>query len=165
MTYSNLEWDDFHTEGLGPSLPLSQEARQQLPSGLLPSGEANGYDFQQTENGPINKFYPNPYGNIPSGEFSLEWWESSGILNTYPEESGTLSDPERESGILFFNELFSRFSNSTDINEDQITDFTIFNPYVHHKAVNNKVIKIPYISTYDVHIDFNPYGGWKGFGE
>jgi hypothetical protein len=57
-------WDDFHNEDLGPKLPLSDEARKQGVSGVLPSGESNGLDLAQQGSG-INRPFPYPNTNTP----------------------------------------------------------------------------------------------------
>lgn len=173
-------WEDFYNEGIGPNLPLGQAQRVQGPSGVLPSGEGGGFDFRQSG---INHPYPYPNLNtpdefaFPSGttradfpdQFSSGWWNVSGVLKTYGPDEGTLVDSERESGIFHFNDLLSRFSNSQAVSGKQISDFTIFNPYIHHqRSPSNKddasVIEIPYLSTYDVSIDFNAYAGSGGYG-
>jgi hypothetical protein len=175
-------WDDFYTEGLGPSIPLSEEAREQGPSGVLPSGEANSFDFRQ-QGSAINS--PFPYPNLETPEdlafsdgvtrsdfpdaFSDEWWAASGIFKTYGPENDTLVSEKDESGIFHFNKLISQFSNAVEVSTKQIDDFTIFNPYIHHERMpvgsrDAGAIKIPYVSTSDVSIDFNAYGGQGGFG-
>lgn len=173
-------WDDFYNQGLGPRIPLSQQQRAQGPSGVLPSGEANMFDFRQQGSG-INTPFPYPNLTTPDNfafesgadrtmfpdAYSDEWWAASGIVKTYPEASGSTN--ERESGIFHFSELISQFSNATEVSGNQIDDFTIFNPYVHHQGLpannnNAPAIKIPYVSTYNVSLDFNAYGGSGGFG-
>lgn len=174
-------WGDFYNEGLGPNLPLSEQQRAQLPSGVLPSGEAGSFDFRQSG---INEPFPYPNLTTPDefafesgadrtmfpGAFSDEWWEASGTIRTYPEDPGTPVDEERESGIFHFNELLSQFSNSSGVKDNQIDDFTIFNSYVHHQRLpannltSSQPILIPYVSTFNVSIDFNAYAGSGGFG-
>ncbi len=150
-------WQELHEAGYGPPLPLTSGQRVQLVSGVLPSGEGGYVDFAQQGSG-INASFN---------------YDSSGILLTYPPASGHPVDSGRESGIFHFNELLSQFSNASEIKVDQIEDFTIFNPYVHHETLPTTYdleyrdpIEIPYISTYDLVIEFNPYnsGIWTGFG-
>jgi len=52
MTHANkINWNDFYASGIGPELPLSAEqVKQQKPSGILPSGEANFFDVRQSHN-------------------------------------------------------------------------------------------------------------------
>lgn len=173
-------WDDFYNQGLGPRIPLSEQQRQQPVSGVLPSGEANMFDFRQQGSG-INEPFPYPNLTTPdelafeSGAdrtmfpdaFSDEWWMASGVVKTYPADSGSTN--ERESGIFHFNELISQFSNATEVSGNQIDDFTIFNPYIHHQRLpsNNSAagaIEIPYVSTYNIALDFSAYYGSGGFG-
>jgi|TARA_R100000482_G_C5095587_1_gene133045 hypothetical protein len=113
------------------------------------------------------------------GGFPTGWWAVSGILKTYsPDISGyTRGNPaanNRESGVFHWNgELDpnvtqpseppfiykgSLFSNGERAKSNQIKDFDIFNDYVHHHFINKEPIKIPYISTYKVSIDWNAYG-------
>jgi hypothetical protein len=170
------EWNDFYDEGIGPSLPLSQAQRAQGPSGVLPSGEGGGFDFAQSG---INSPFPYPNENTPENlafsdgatradfpdQFDSDWWDVSGVIKTYGPEEGQLAD----SGVFNFNELLSQFSNSQEVSDQQITDFTIFNSYVHHQTLpandrNSTKIEIPYLSTYSVSIDFNAYSGLGGYG-
>lgn len=173
-------WDDFYNQGLGPRIPLSGQQRAQGPSGVLPSGEANSFDFRQQGSG-INAEFPYPNLATPDdlafesgadrtmfpNAFSDEWWDASGIVKTYPPESGSTN--ERESGIFHFNELISQFSSATEVSGNQIDDFTIFNPYVHHQrlpsnARNASAILVPFVSTFNASLDFNAYYGSGGFG-
>lgn len=174
-------WDDFYNEGLGPQIPLSEVQRALGPSGVLPSGEANSFDFRQQGSG-INQDYP--YPNLTTSDdlafesdadratfpdaFSDEWWAASGVVKTYPESSGALADDERESGIFHFQQLLSRFSNASEVSGNQIDDFTIFNSYIHHQRLpannnNAPAIQIPFVSTYSLSIDWNAYAGPGGF--
>lgn len=179
MANPTPNWDDFYNEGLGPDLPLSPTARQQLVSGVLPSGESNGFDFRQHGSG-INSPYPYPNQNTPDelagitksdfpDQFSDAWWQASGALKTYGPDEGTLVDSERESGIFHFKQLLSGFSSTSGVGQSGITDFTIFNPYIHHQrlpanATQGDLIEIPFVSTYRTSIDFNAYNGSRGFG-
>lgn len=184
MANKTPSWSDFHNAGRGPDLPLSDAARRQLVSGVLPSGEANGLDFAQ-QNTAINQPFPYPNDNtseefaFTSGtdramfpdQFDEDWWDASGVVKTYPPEEGALVDDNSESGVFHFNQLLSQFSNASQIIKQQIDDFTIFNPYVHHENLpagqsSQKAtpVLIPYVSTYQVSIDFDAYNGRRGFG-
>ena len=221
-------WQDFydehkdneHRDHLNPKLPLlgEQQDLNGLPSGILPSGEANffyhGQHIDQKNTGDprtmdfggsgINFPFPYPnhlthdlfkfegsgffHGNsfirwsedetanpaIYADFFSAEWWDVSGILKTFPEDRGGLQDfrVDKEpleteyvgSGIFHPDELQNPFSNGPNSRASGIDDFTIFNPYIHHEklpstlALDKMVIRIPYISTYNISIDFNAYG-------
>jgi hypothetical protein len=175
-------WNDFYNAGLGPQLPLTPQQRVQMVSGVLPSGESNGFDFRQVN---INEPFPYPNLSTPNDlaftsgtnrgmfpdQFSNDWWDASGIIKTYGPDQDALVDEERESGIFHFNEFLSQFSNAVDSDTKEIEDFTIFNDYIHHERYPSNrsrplppPIRIPYISTYRVAIDFNAYNGWVGFG-
>lgn len=170
------EWNDFYDEGIGPSLPLSAVQRAQGPSGVLPSGESGGFDLAQSG---INAPFPYPNENTAEDlafsdgatradfpdQFSDGWWDASGTIRTYGPEEGQVA----ESGVFNFNELLSQFSNSQEVSVNQITDFTIFNSYIHHQVLpanDEKAtkIEIPYLSTYSVSIDFDAYSGRGGYG-
>jgi hypothetical protein len=171
MANTNPTWNDFYSEGLGPQLPLSAAQRQSTASGVLPSGEGGGFDYIQdrTVRGEsegdrgsgINQPFPYPNEDTEAsfkldGAYTTEWWDASGIIKTAGPDGGELYDPENESSVLGFNGLSSNFSNSQDIVEAQIDDFTIFNNYIHHERIGG-IVSIPYISTYNVAIDFRPY--------
>jgi len=179
MANTNPTWDDFYQEGLGPQLPLTSEQRVPPVSGVLPSGEGGGFDYTQDRamRGEAPEYLgsginlPFPYPNAETAEqfkidghaYDDEWWAASGIFKTFGPSGGPLYDTDNESSIFSFDGLTSNFSNSQDIVEAQIDDFTIFNNYIHHErlpsnlTVNNGVVWIPYVSTYNVAIDFRPY--------
>ena len=128
--------------------PLT-DAQKTLPSGaIFPSGEANFYDFLQSHENAgssgINATFPSPSG------FSSE----SGIIRTYgPDGSGVDT-----SGIFSSSNLSSRFSNSSRIDVNSITEFSIFNTYIHYgTGVDGGSIQIPYVSTYSVSVEYDPY--------
>lgn len=187
MTHAHKPtWLDFYNEGLGPLLPLTSAQQQQLVSGILPSGESAGFDHAQLHaarnESPVNRGSginePFPYPNqstleqyaFVSGEnyakfpdkFSDEWWEASGIIKTYPEDSGTLVDPGRESGIFHYNNESGIFSNGPAVKSEQIEDFNIFNDFIYHQRIQygreKILVSIPYISTYRISTNWNPYG-------
>lgn len=109
--------------------------------------------------------------------FTKEWWDESGILKTYPpvKISGYAENIPAmnayHSGIFHWNSQErkgfegndppilegSLFSNGELAKSDQIKDFDIFNNYFHQEFINNTPVEIPYISTYKVSIDLNPY--------
>lgn len=128
--------------------PLT-DAQKALPSGMIfPSGEANYYDFAQSHeyhgSSGINAIYPSP------ADFSQE----SGIIKTDGPD-GELADT---SGIFNSYNLSSQFSNSNRIDINSITEFSIFNPYIHYATgVDGVNIQIPYISTYSVSSEYDPY--------
>jgi hypothetical protein len=174
MSYSNPSWSDFSDAGIGPKLPLDESQRVQMVSGVLPSGESGGLDFIQYGSKINDQF---PYPNLSTQEnraftngesremfpdkFSDEWWDASGILDTSPEDSGVLFDPKNESTIFHFNGSVSRFSNGEEVKSNQISDFKIFNPYIHHElssGKNKRAVEIPFISTSTISLDFRPYG-------
>lgn len=174
VSYSYPSWSDFSQSGIGPSLPLDSSQRAIPVSGVLPSGEGGGIDFAQMASR-INSVFPFPNTTTPeniafvSGEtramfpekFSDEWWDASGIYSTSPEENGTLFSSGDEFSILNFNKTQSRFSNGPQSESYQISDFKIFNTYIHHELSadkNKKPVEIPFISTFNVAIDYKPYG-------
>ncbi|MDB4641265.1 hypothetical protein OAF28_01000 [Akkermansiaceae bacterium] len=139
--------------------PLTEQekALTSLPSGVLPSGEANFFDAAQyhKHNGGdgINATFPSP------DSFKVDQPGQSGLYVTNPEnpdlvvgENGSEFEP---SGLV------NQFSNGYASRLSGITDFTIFNPYIHYYAVPAPAtsisldppplpIRIPYISDYEV---------------
>jgi hypothetical protein len=109
--------------------------------------------------------------------FTEEWWDESGILKTYPPiaisgfERNNPAMNSYNSGIFHWNSEVrkgfensdppvlkgSLFSNGEIAKSQQIDDFTIFNNYFHQEFIDNEPVEIPYISTYKVSIDLNPY--------
>lgn len=179
MTHTNKpSWSDFADEDLGPILPLT-DSQMSIPiSGILPSGEAGNFDTIQSHNirgeaqnlqgSGINVPYPYPNSttdrkyaytsdDTTTGKFTSGWWEESGILKTYPSDDGQLIDETRESGIFHYDGPKSAFSNGEQVKERQISDFTIFNYYIHHERIPS-IVTIPYVSTFRPSIDWNPYG-------
>lgn len=175
-----VKWKDFYDNGLGPNLPLPV-SQQVIPiSGVLPSGESNSFDptqyhdlrFEATgaKGSGINFPFPYPNQNTNSkyktdgNSYTTEWWETSGILKTYPPNSNVqLVDEQKQSGVFHYNLSRGRFSNGEDVKSKQIDDFNIFNQYIHHQLMPSNLekgnaIKIPYVSTYRLSIDWNPYG-------
>jgi hypothetical protein len=128
--------------GIPYNTSLTSDQKKQLPSGLLPSGEANYYDFTQDKYRPsgINSEYPFP--NVVSG-----------LYPTYPPNV----NPVERSGIFNYDGLVSRFTNVSQVSGLKIESFDIFNPYIHYYRVNDIAVKIPYVSTYKISISYDPY--------
>ena len=99
-----------------------EEKMAHFPSGVFASGEALFYDTSQTT--PINATYPDPSGFI----------SESGIYATYAKNA---SDPV--GSIFGMDGLVSDFSNGAlsiaDLIARGITDFSIFNPYIHYYSM------------------------------
>jgi len=189
------------TGTMGPFLPLTPNQQAMPVSGVLPSGESGFLDDLQhrSGNGSVGSFgsginYPFPFPNVatanalkyPSGDFyaelyssffsnrfTPEWWEESGILNTYgptPHIANLVEDarPKVGSGTLHPRGFQSPFSNAPRSKVNSINDFTIFNPYIHHKGLPSTsapgvAIFIPFLSTYKVSIDWDAYGRVNGY--
>ena len=115
-----------------------------LPSGaVIPSGEANFYDTSQDFG--LN----NGYGiNVPFVD------NPSGVIKTYGPDGSVI---EKDS-VFSANGLNIPFSNAQAIAFYQITDFAIFNDYIHYETdINGAFVSIPYLSTYKVAPKFDPY--------
>lgn len=146
------------SSGIPYNAPLSIIEKIQLPSGLLPSGEANFYDFLQNEKpynlgSGINNVYPFPINSIVVSGIKV-----SGLFSTYPPTV----NPVEISGIFNYDGLVGKFSNVSQVSGLKIESFDIFNPYIYHYKVfdeddNLREIKIPYISTYKVSLSYDPY--------
>lgn len=151
----------FDNNGIPYNAPLSAVEKTQYPSGLLPSGEANYFDFSQDrsyhDGSGINAIYPSPTGVVQNGIIVKPkiggGFEASGIYPTYPSDA----NPVEKSGIFDFQNLDSRFSNVSQVSGLKIESFEIFNPYVHYYRVKNKQVEIPYVSTYRLGVEWNPY--------
>ena len=131
--------------------PLTDEEKlSHFPSGVFASGEALFYDISQTP--PINETYPSP----------AEFNSASGIYATYAKNDSSYSV---NSSIFGMVDLESDFSNSlasiTDLIARGITDFSIFNPYIHYYSVEKpigSVVPYPVVSagTQDpIEIEYN----------
>ncbi len=107
--------------------PLTDEEKMaHFPSGVFASGEALFYDTSQSGVFlPINETYPHPSGFI----------SESGIYATYDKNLGSGSSESTFS----MNGLVSHFSNGnasiTELIARGITNFSIFNPYIHYYSV------------------------------
>lgn len=146
-------------------LPLSN-SQKTLPSGaLLPSGEANFFDFRQDRSyhGGSGINDPFPWSGFYGSGYTL--------LNGRPPASGDVASGinfigSGQQGILTYNNVSGLFSNAPATLISGITDFTIFNPYIHYyptppqQNVNGPVsdpVLIPYISDYTVVSGFDIY--------
>ncbi len=105
---------------------------------VLPSSESNFFDYQQFGS-PINSVFPSPENFV------------SGIYETYPKDPNPVIE---RSNIFAFNGTVGRFSGPGIIAQDNLE---IFNPYIHYYTNGGNAILIPYVSTYKVSIEFNPY--------
>jgi len=125
------------------------DAQKTLPSGaVIPSGEANFYDLSQSHENAgssgINATYPSPSTFV----------EESGALKTYRPEGS----PTDTSSIFNYGTSGSQFSNAGTIDTYSITDFSIFNDYIHYATgINGEAIIIPYVSTYTISPPIEPY--------
>ena len=110
---------------------------------IFPSGEANFYDFTQDHSNNDGSGI-----NVPFVD------HGSGVIATY----GPDSNPVETSGILAASGLATAFSNSQEVSQTQITNFTIFNNYIHNTSgVSGLPVLIPYLSTYTVSLKYDPY--------
>lgn len=122
---------------------------------------------------PSGDFYSALYAQIFPEQFSDAWWEVSGIFKTYgpiPHLDELVDDqrPKSGSGVVHPHGLQGPFSNAPSSKEDSINDFTVFNPYIHHElmpsnSMGGQTIRIPYVSTYRVSIDWDAYGQINGY--
>jgi hypothetical protein len=139
-------------------IPLTNQQKV-LPSGaLLPSGESNFFDFRQdysARNGQgINTDYPNPFFT-DSGRMFIATNPPDSGRNRHTT-SGVNSIGSGELGMLTYNNVSGLFSNAVGSLVSGITDFTIFNPYIHHygiqvrnvRGVETVPVTIPYLSDY-----------------
>jgi hypothetical protein len=131
------------------------------PSAIMPSSEMHFFDASQSHifgqdlaiNTGINATFPSP----------PDFQEESGVLKTYGPSTHTLSDETKQTGVFHYNGLTGIFSNASTSKENSITDFTIYNAYIHHERYqisDNKdiTVAIPYMSTFTVSIQYDPYG-------
>jgi hypothetical protein len=139
-------------------IPLTNEQKK-LPSGaLLPSGEANFFDFRQdysVRNGQgINTDYPNPFFTGSGSALIATKPSDSGIDRITTTGVNLIGSGEK--GILTYNNVSGLFSNAVGSLVSGITDFTIFNPYIHYYGVQTRNVRgvetvpvtIPYLSDY-----------------
>ena len=136
-------------------IPLTNEQKQLLPGVLLPSGESNFFDFRQdysARNGQgINTDYPSPFFGGSGNALIATNLPSSGLTT-----SGLNGVGSGELGLLAYSNVDSLFSNASASLVSGITDFTIFNSYIHYYGVavrnvrGNEVmpVTIPYLSDY-----------------
>jgi len=156
-------------EWTNPSLPLTDAQRMQPTSGVLPSGEANMYDFSQKA--PINKKFPDLSSNDPS---------YSGVLRTYPEDTGVTFN---DTGIFHYDKTAGQFSSPTPVpsglgerlqafyvpdqkcNEQPREDYTfrVQDSYIHHKQYGGKTFEICFLSSYMESVDFDRYNSLSSY--
>jgi hypothetical protein len=160
-----------------PLTEAEKALKPDLPSGMLPSGEANFFDAAQyhAHNGGdgINATFPSP------ASFDIDQPGQSGMYVTNPENPEIVV--EDTSGIFSYNNLSGVFSNGIQsrnasglidfsfggISAGSVTDFTGFNNYFHYYAKDTPPtsvsaasiipVKIPYISDVTVAISYNRY--------
>jgi hypothetical protein len=140
--------------GIPYNEPLSDDQKVQLPGYILPSGEANFYDFDQSSlvnasgsagsGAPSSSSYP---GTHPSGD--LEYW----LYKTYPLDAVTIDEsgnPTYSQSILNYIENSGAFSNAKEIfdssiyasgintsgnatvNQSGVLKNNLFNDYIHY---------------------------------
>lgn len=156
------EWTD-------PSLPLTDAEREQLVSGVLPSGEANMYDFSQKV--PINENFPSVESDDPT---------YSGVIRTYPEDTDITI---QETGVFSYDGTTGQFSSPTPVpsgfgdrlqafyvptqdctavpREDYT--FRVQDSYIHHKLYDGKAVEICFLSSYDVALQMDRYGNLNSY--
>lgn len=160
--------------GSGINLPYPHPSSD----GSLLTDEEFAYRFDSSLSGMDYQNELSPDSKL-KGMYTADWWERSGIYNTYPEES--VEANERESGIFHFEELDGQFTSDTPVPSGlgdrlkpfkrpsqgatdlsrQGSDFRVMDSYIHHKkwpGVKKAYVEIEFLSTYDVSIDFNRYG-------
>ena len=107
---------------------------------LLPSGEMHFFDISQSGAGivgpAINAVFPHP--------------DESGIYKTYSADL----DLVEKTGVFHYNNLESVLSNAPESRMVSITDFTVYNPYMHHEDG----VSIPYVSDATPVSLTTPYG-------
>ena len=107
---------------------------------LFPSGEMHFFDISQSGAGivgsAINADFPHP--------------DESGIYKTHPADL----DLVEKTGVFHYNNLERVFSNAPESRMVSITDFTIYNPYMHHEGG----VSIPYVSDATPVSITSPYG-------
>ena len=112
---------------------------------VLPSGEGNYFDFSQHQSVNAGSGINFPFVQDTSG---------SGLIATY----GPNGSPVEKKNTFSPYGLAVPFSNSQAAAVTQIDDFTIFNDYVHYETgVASAAVQIPFLSTYTVAINFDPY--------
>lgn len=136
--------------------PLTNEQKVLGSGQVLPSGESNFYDFSQdhsyNDGSGINANFPNP----------PDFNHASGTIRTYGAEDNIVET----SGVFSASGLNIPFSNASTAGVSGITDFTIWNDYIHNQLSGitttpnedfHTIVQIPFLSTYKVSEGFNPY--------
>jgi len=112
---------------------------------VLPSGESNYFDFAQHHDNNAGSGINFPFTPDTSG---------SGLIATY----GPSGNPVETKSTFAASDLSVPFSNAQDVQTKQIDDFAIFNTYVHYETgVDGVAVQIPFLSTYAVAPNFDPY--------
>ena len=126
-----------------PAMPI---ATGDYGSGvILPSSEAHFFDFIQSH------VYNNSSGinaTFPSASSGIDF--ASGLLRTYGE-----SPPSGSHNGFYYAGLSGPFSKYGTV--PPVTDFSVFNPYIHHSGVGGNPLLIHYVSDYIVSSPYNPY--------
>ena len=124
-----------------------------LPSGaVLPSGEANFFDFQQ-QGKALNATYPSP----------ADFTGASGVRVTSPVNPDLASELVLIEGsgiqgsLLAPTDLNTPFSNTENAASGQISDFTIFNSYVHYYQSNSAPVYINYSLAFERVVGWDRY--------
>ena len=124
-----------------------------LPSGaVLPSGEANFFDFEQ-QGKALNATYPSP----------ADFTGASGVRVTSPVNPDLASELALVEGsgiqgsLLAPTRLNTPFSNTESAASGQISDFTIFNSYVHYYQSNSAPVYINYSLAFEQVVGWDRY--------
>ena len=116
--------------------------------------------------------YPSSVSAVAESQYSPEWWAVSGIYKTFGADYENVSIKDRQKpppSIFHFKELpgdedvtYGEFSN-TGI-KPAVTDFYIFNTYMHHGhdygdrfLAEPFQLEIPYVSDYLIATPYYPY--------
>lgn len=143
----------FGAGGLGDQTPV------------MPSSEAHFFDYSQRflvdadenllEGSGINSVL-SPRSAVAEAKYSAEWWNASGVYQTFGADVDTSAINEDQSGIFHFDNLKGRFSVTGT--KDVAADFNIFNPFIYHEDLKTEdKIEIPYVSDYLIATPYYPY--------
>lgn len=159
-----------------PLTEAEKVLKPNLPSGVLPSGEASFFDLAQhhehKDGSGINAIFPSPES------FKINQPGQSGTYVTYSESP--LLKVEDTSGIFSYDNFSGVFSNGFQsrntsgvvdfsfggISAGSVIDFTGFNNYVHYYGIATPTtsvisgvlpVKIPYISDVTIGSGYDPY--------
>lgn len=123
-------------------------------SAVMPSSEMHFFDVSQSHklnnNLGINAKYTDPsIFRVEDPRTGKTTEQESGVFKTYESDLEGIE----KSGVFHYNKLQGAFSNAPITRYYSITDFTIFNHYIHHHGQ----VSIPYLSTYSATVLSNPY--------